>query len=218
MLSLRRIVVMNTTSLYFQEFIQVCVKFGNIDLLVRVTSNTTMMSTNTPAPKNRFSVYTDALKTISKRTGTPLPSLILSFGIVHELTALVPLVGVFYASRTLGFGEAVVNNISPYRAAATGEEGSWIVKWGKEKVREWVEEGDQWAKKVGKKYNMFGYEKQAADAQNSASEPGHRITGDIANAVVAYGITKVGIITMVPAIVNPLDRRCCLPELDCHCI
>jgi len=189
-----------------------------IDLLVRVTSNTTMMSTNTPTPRSRFSVYTDALKTISKRTGTPLPSLILSFGIVHALTALVPLVGIFYASRALGFGEAVVNNISSYRAATVGEEGPWVVRWGKEKVREWVEEGDQWAKRVGKRYSLFGYEKQAVDGQNSVSEHGHRITGDVANAVVAYGMTKVGIATMVPPYLNPLDRHCCLPESDCHCI
>ena len=184
----------------------------DIDLLVRVTSNTTMMSTNTPIPKSRFSVYTDALKTISKRTGAPLPSLILSFGIVHELTALVPLVGIFYASRTLGVGEAVVNNISPYTAAVPVGKGSWVVRWGKEKIREWVEEGDQWAKRVGKRYNMFGYEKQAVDAQNSASKHGHRITGDIANAVVAYGITKVGIVTIVPAHLDPFDRLCCPPE------
>ena len=172
----------------------------------------TMMSTNTPTPRSRFSVYTDALKTISKRTGTPLSSLILSFGIVHELTALVPLVGIFYASRALGVGEAVVNNISPYTAAVPVGKGSWVVRWGKEKVKEWVEEGDQWAKRVGKRYNMFGYEKEVVDAQNSASEHGHRITGDIANAVVAYGITKVGIVTMVRAHLDPLDRRCCLPE------
>lgn len=105
-----------------------------------------------------------------------------------------------------------MNNISPYTAAVPVGKGSWVVRWGKEKVKEWIEEGDQWAKRVGKRYNMFGYEKEVVDAQNSASEHGHRITGDIANAVVAYGITKVGIVTMARAHLDQLDRRCCLPE------
>ena len=183
------------------------------------------MLTNTPAPlapKSRFSAYADALKAISKRTGTPLPSLILSFGIVHELTALIPLVGVFYASRALGIGEAVVTNAvtdsSSSRSAVTGGEESWAVRWGREKAREWVEEGDKWAERVGRRYNVFGYEKKAADSQNPVPEHGHRIVGDVANAVVAYGVTKVGTVIMVLAYLDPWDRHCCLLELEYHCI
>jgi hypothetical protein len=162
------------------------------------------MSSN-PSPKtSRFSSYTNTLKALSKRTGTPLPSLILSFGILHEITAVVPLVGVFYASRALGVGETIVNNVIRDTAPSHSETGSVLhvedgevakaVRWGKEKVRSWVEEGDRWAEKVGRRYGVFGYEKRRPRETQDSSEvmrPGHRIAGDVANAVVAYGVTKV---------------------------
>lgn len=150
-----------------------------------------------PQPKSRFSSYTNALKALSKRTGTPLPSLILSFGIVHELTALIPLVGVFYTSRALGIGEGIIRTVvaDTETNATSGEEGyEGAVRWGKVKVRGWVEEGDKWAERVGRRYGVFGYEKRRPGEEEvySDSESGnrHRIAGDVANAVVAYGVTK----------------------------
>ncbi|KAF9451517.1 hypothetical protein P691DRAFT_663031 [Macrolepiota fuliginosa MF-IS2] len=151
-------------------------------------------------PKGRFAVYTNALKNISARTGTPLPSLILSFGILHELTAVVPLVGVFYASRALGVGEAIVNTVikdtavtSPSIPNDRTEGAHSLVLWGKQKVHGWVEEGDRWAARVGRRYGIFGYEKrrpgEVDDWNDVLAAPGH-IAGDVANAVVAYGVTK----------------------------
>lgn len=151
--------------------------------------------------KGRFAVYTNVLKSISARTGTPLPSLVLSFGILHELTAVIPLVGVFYASRALGVGETIVNVVikdmdttRPTHSNGDADGEQSVVSWGKRKVRGWVEEGDKWAAKVGRRYGMFGYEKrQPGEVDNwddVLAAPGH-IAGDVANAVVAYGITKV---------------------------
>ncbi|KAF7351145.1 hypothetical protein MSAN_01677000 [Mycena sanguinolenta] len=66
-----------------------------------------------------LSRYRDALAAVSARTGTPLSSLVLSFGILHELTAIVPLVGIFYTARTLGVGERVVAS-PPHRKGQLG--------------------------------------------------------------------------------------------------
>ena len=144
-----------------------------------------------PAPKGRFAAYKQTLTAISTRTGAPLPSLILSFGILHELTAIVPVVGIFYGAKALGIGEQVVS------AVIEGEQQEGVQPiWAKQKVRTWVEEGDRWAIRIGRRYGIFGYEKREPgvkdDVEEMAGASGH-LAGDVANAVFAYGVTKVGI-------------------------
>ena len=129
--------------------------------------------------------YKTVLNALSARTGTPLPSLLLSFGVLHEITALVPLVGVFYGARTLGIGEVVIDRI-----VTSNNEDDWF----KGILRRWIEEGDKWASRVGQRYGVFGFEKLSPDsARNGAcqSPVSGRIAGDVANAIVAYGVTKV---------------------------
>ena len=149
--------------------------------------------------KGRFAAYRQTLTAISTRTGTPLPSLILSFGILHELTAVVPLVGIFYGSRALGIGERVVSVIIEDKIQdSTNHETSTDDKsqpsWGKQKLKSWVEEGDRWAIRVGRRYGIFGYEKRMPgtvdDIEEMTGVSGH-IAGDVANAILAYGATKV---------------------------
>jgi hypothetical protein len=130
-------------------------------------------------PSSRLFPYKLALKELSQRTRTPLPSLIVSFGILHELTAIAPLVGVFYASRAAGIGESVVNAIE-------GGESNWV----KDKCREWAGEGEKWAERLGKRYGVFGFEK------GITAEVKGKIAGDVANAVVAYGATKVRLVLL----------------------
>ncbi|THV05143.1 hypothetical protein K435DRAFT_826626 [Dendrothele bispora CBS 962.96] len=133
-----------------------------------------------------FAQYRKALNAISARTGTPLPSLILSFGILHELTAIVPLVGIFYGARTLGIGERVITAV--IQQEPTSEDGS-TVRWMKQQFRAWVEEGEGKVERVGRRYGLFGFEKGAEGAAPESFRTG-RIAGDVANAVVAYGATK----------------------------
>jgi len=153
----------------------------------------------TSQPKGRFAAYRQTLAAIAARTGTPLPSLILSFGILHELTAVVPLVGIFYSSRALGIGERVVSAIiedkrqnSTNYEASTNERSQ--LSWGKQKLKLWVEEGDRWAIRIGRRYGIFGYEKRKPGTVDNVEEmtgvTGH-IAGDVANAILAYGATKV---------------------------
>ncbi|KAE9411605.1 hypothetical protein BT96DRAFT_870348 [Gymnopus androsaceus JB14] len=150
------------------------------------------MSKAPPDDKGSFAPYRNALKALSARTGTPLSSLVLSFGILHELTAVVPLVGVFYAGRTFGVGERIVAAVIAEDDHSTESH----VGWARHKCRQWVQEGEGWAERVGRRYGVFGFEKGkkpdstivSVDAQDVHIQ-GH-IAGDVANAVVAYGVTK----------------------------
>ena len=150
----------------------------------------------------RFAAYKRTLAAISARTGTPLPSLVLSFGILHELTAIVPLVGIFYGARTLGIGERVVSAIIEEQniSSSPTDGGTFASRlelgWAKQKMKTWVEEGDRWAFRIGRRYGVFGFEKRAPEEvddveQAAPGAPGHAIAGDVANAVFAYGMTKV---------------------------
>jgi hypothetical protein len=145
-------------------------------------------------PKSRlmsnghFAAYKNALKALSARTGAPLPSLILSFGILHEITAVVPLVGVFYGARTLGIGEGVINSITNDNPSSTETEVNWL----REMSRNWVLEGDRWAGRVGRRYGIFGFEKQLPGTAGVESpQISSYMAGDVANAIVAYGVMKV---------------------------
>lgn len=138
------------------------------------------------SPPSYFNSYKAALDALSARTRTPLPSLVLAFGALHELTAIVPLVTVFYGSRALGIGERVVSTI----VDNSDTEDNRVRKL----VRNWVEEGDVWAARIGRRYGVFGYERVApgvAEAPNETSQLTNHLAGDVANAIVAYGVTKV---------------------------
>ncbi|KAL1945240.1 hypothetical protein VTO73DRAFT_2091 [Trametes versicolor] len=161
----------------------------------------------TPPKPSRFAPYKEALAALSQRTRTPLPSLALSFAILHELTAIVPVVGFFYGARALGVGEGIVRAIAPPPDAAGAEEsgatsqflGQFRDTWAGARFREWMVEGEVRAERVGRRYGWFGFEKgskaegasvesQVARAETAFSSG--KIAGDVANAVVAYALTK----------------------------
>ena len=151
---------------------------------------------NSPKP-GRFAAYTSALQAVSKRTGTPLSSLVLSFGILHEITAVAPLFVVFYGARTLGAGDRLVKAISEEAASnKIVEDRSTAdpVQWGRRKLSTWMDEGHVWTAKVGTRYGIFGYEKRPPgekfDINTLDRDSGH-IAGDVANAIIAYAVTKV---------------------------
>ncbi|KAJ7647699.1 hypothetical protein FB45DRAFT_822761 [Roridomyces roridus] len=123
--------------------------------------------------------YRDSLTALSARTRTPLSSLVVSFAILHEVTAIVPLVAGFYAARAAGLGERAVAALP-----SASEQDGWALK----KTRGWVADGEDWAARVGRRYGVFGFTKGSkADPTTMVSE---RIAGDVANAVVAYVATK----------------------------
>ncbi|KAJ7287196.1 hypothetical protein C8J57DRAFT_1283163 [Mycena rebaudengoi] len=119
--------------------------------------------------------YREALASLAAKTRTPLSSLVVSFGILHEATALVPLVALFYASRSLGLGERAVAALPPPQSGT----------WASQKLRTWVDDGERWAGRVGSRYGVFGMEKGGKPEPRLGA-----LAGDVANAVVAYAATK----------------------------
>ncbi|KAF9243163.1 hypothetical protein BU15DRAFT_72356 [Melanogaster broomeanus] len=136
-------------------------------------------------PPSRFAPYKNALTALSAKTGTPLPSLIFSFAILHELSAIVPLVGIFFASRGLGVGERVVNQFvhHPHQPGYGG--------WMSGQFTQWLDDGEQWAGRVGRRYGIFGFEKgQPVNPSDDTHRLSGKLAGDVANAVLAYGAVK----------------------------
>ncbi|GAB1525404.1 hypothetical protein RhiTH_008565 [Rhizoctonia solani] len=123
-------------------------------------------STDRPPVSERNRPYVQALQRLSARTGTPLPSLILSFGVLHELTSIIPLAAVFFGARAVGAGDKVAELVPA----------------------EWIQEGEQWAGRVGRRYGLFGFEKTDKGKDDPPAEVA--IVGDVANAVLAYVVVK----------------------------
>ncbi|KZT21484.1 hypothetical protein NEOLEDRAFT_749223 [Neolentinus lepideus HHB14362 ss-1] len=138
--------------------------------------------------------YREALRTLSARTGTALPSLIFSFAVLHEVTAVASLVGIFYGARALGIGDSLIEVAQTTVPHSTGE---WSLEgWMRGQWKTWAIEGEVWVEKVGRRYGFFGFEKGSAmpvtpgDDVEARAQMSGRIAGDVANAIVAYGATK----------------------------
>ena len=138
--------------------------------------------------------YKNALSSLAARTGTPLPSLIVSFAILHEITAIVPLAGIFFGARYFGVGERLIEFVraETHTDAASSDQPS-TTEWARRKVGTWIDEGEVWAEKVGRRYGFFGYPKtpKGVKFEPIERERGPGVAGDVANAVFAYTTTKV---------------------------
>jgi hypothetical protein len=62
--------------------------------------------------------------------------------------------------------------------------------WIRMRFKTWVDEGEGWAGRVGRRYGIWGFEK--GDTSGDVGGRHHPVVGDVANAVLAYGLTKVG--------------------------
>ncbi|CDO72630.1 hypothetical protein BN946_scf184985.g49 [Trametes cinnabarina] len=159
---------------------------------------------STPPKQSKLAPYREALAALSKRTRTPLPSLAVSFAVLHELTAILPIVGFFYGARALGVGENIVRAVARPQGETSQHQDGYFARyrdtWVAERVREWMVEGEVRAERVGRRYGWFGFEKgskmddislEAQTAHAASDLVSGRIAGDVANAVVAYALTKV---------------------------
>ncbi|KAH9833518.1 uncharacterized protein C8Q71DRAFT_188168 [Rhodofomes roseus] len=157
-------------------------------------------------PNGRFAPYKQALNAIAERTRTPLPSLVLSFAVLHELTAIVPLAAFFLAARTLNVGERVIKAFPDHFAGEATSRPPYEVPleeipdfWIRLRRRWWYE-GEQMAERVGRRYGLFGFPKNgaddaspgavAADVAETQESPFKRAAPDILNFSFAYFLTK----------------------------
>lgn len=133
---------------------------------------------------------------ISARTRTPLPSLVLSFAVLHEITAVIPLVGFFFGAKYVGVGDQVVDLVRNRNGAPNPETVATVNPstdgnspgWLNTKMGVYLDEGEKWAGRVGRRYGWWGYEKGASADSVPKSELEGRLAGDVANAVAAYAV------------------------------
>jgi hypothetical protein len=110
----------------------------------------------TPPTASRLAPYKQAPHALSTRTGAHLPFLLLSFAILHEITVVAPLFAIFFGARQLGVSEQLVSSVAVAATSLGGQEEDSMVK---QKSRQWVQEREQWAERVGRRYGMLGFEK-----------------------------------------------------------
>lgn len=62
-----------------------------------------------------------------------------------------------------------------------------------QRVGTWIDEGEVWAERVGRRYGFFGYPKtpKGVKFEPAEGERGPGVAGDVANVVFAYTATKV---------------------------
>lgn len=157
--------------------------------------------------------YAPRLHALAVRTGVPLPSLAIAFLILHELTAIIPLVILFFVFQSLGAGAAFVAYLSglAHKDPESRESDSaW--DW-RGVVGGWVNEGHKRVERVGRRYGILGYRKKGEEDVGDVVEKGKEVVKEahngrdltrrpersagsgagegVANAIAAYVVVKV---------------------------
>ena len=140
-----------------------------------------------PRLPDRWEVYRDTLRKVSLRTGQPLPSLALSFAILHELTAIVPFIGIFFTSRALGIGERVARMLQEHRPRPGDARHGTIEGY----IRDKWEEGGEFGARLGSKYGWFGFEKGKKPTEEQNALMRKQMASDLANVMFTYVSVKV---------------------------
>lgn len=128
-------------------------------------------------------------------------SLIASFLLLHELTAIVPLFIGFVGLRSIGAGEKLIELAIPN--SGNGGESTWAGA----KMEKWVKEGTEQGERIGRRYGVLGYAKESREERelrkslplDSTLEADDvqpttlSIGGDVTNLVAAYVAVKVSL-------------------------
>ncbi|GJN87159.1 hypothetical protein Rhopal_000104-T1 [Rhodotorula paludigena] len=157
------------------------------------------------------------------------PALVASFVVLHELTALVPLVALFALFHALGLGTGLVHWVLEHsedgrdEAAGTRDGGGW-----RDTVRTWLREAEDKTERIGRRYGWFGWDKETPDQRKERREREKergttedrlederlQVGGDVANLAAAYLVVKALIplrilisLRLSPSLANLVVRR-----------
>lgn len=160
-------------------------------------SSSRTFSSSATAARNPITPYITTLR--ARYPSADPPSLIASFLILHELTAIVPLFAGFWVFKAAGVGAGLV----AWAVAEEGEEDGQA-SWSRAKFRQWVVDGEEQAQKIGRRYGAFGIEKESKEQKEERrqrekdgivevgqAQSNYSVGGDVANLVAAYIATKV---------------------------
>lgn len=132
----------------------------------------------------RVRKYLPRLQDLSKRTGVPLPSLAISFLVLHEVTAVLPVIGFYYLFSALGIGFTIIQWLD----RTTGDNGNEDTRGWKGVVKGWYAEAQGKIDRVGKRY---GWWQDSADGTIATATGSSRAGEGVANAISAYVVVKV---------------------------
>ncbi|EPQ30172.1 uncharacterized protein PFL1_02288 [Pseudozyma flocculosa PF-1] len=160
---------------------------------------------------------------MAERNGTDPASMVVAFGLMHELTAIVPLVLLFYLLSALGAGEATLNWLQGGEEKDSGGDGS-VQEAGLVAgyIRAWIDEGMVRAERYGRKMGFFGFDRDGnvegtaaeTDVSDDASKRADELIGSFANAVAAYALVKALLPVRIAAsiaLAGPVARTCIEP-------
>ncbi|SPO46595.1 related to mitochondrial seryl-tRNA synthetases [Moesziomyces antarcticus] len=137
-------------------------------------------------PRSRLQRALMRVRSIAKRNGTDAPTMVASFLILHELTALVPLVVLFYVFGALGVGTAVLQWLLG-DSEPSAEDESMAAR-----LRAWARRKEERFERYCRKNGYLGFEKQDAETMEQAQKVGDtsRVAASFANMVAAYILVK----------------------------
>jgi len=104
-------------------------------------------------------------------------SLIGAFVILHEVTAVLPVIGFFY--------------LFEYTDLALGQRLVERFQHSKGTIHDWLQAAERKAERVGRRYGYFGYEKSSATSEEQADAAVINATSTVTNAVASYLLVKV---------------------------
>lgn len=174
-------------------------------------------SFHTESKDGRLKRAIASVRALAHRQGTDAPTMVVAFLVLHELTAILPIVILFYLFALFGVGEAIVRwfqeATEPERLGATST-SSKLVAW-RQWCGEWLQEGIDRAERFGRRKGYFGFSKgeTASEASNS-HDTATVLAGSFANAVAAYAVVKALFplrIAASVALAGPFARVCFEP-------
>ncbi|WVR04341.1 hypothetical protein IAU60_001342 [Kwoniella sp. DSM 27419] len=160
-------------------------------------SKTAVRHADPPGKPTLLNRYSSRLSALSARTGVPLPSLGLSFMVLHEVTAVVPVVAFYWIFAYLGTGASLVawimdvaqeqrerereaegDQVSHEGAPGSPAEMGAAVKGTTNRadwdwriwVKDWYEEGEKRVGRVGRRYGILGYDKRPAGSTEAEAQ------------------------------------------------
>jgi seryl-tRNA synthetase len=140
-------------------------------------------------PSNRKTAI-EKVRKMAQSSGTDPASMVASFFILHELTAILPLVLIFYLLQATDMGDQVMSWLLEV-SDTSGEEERGARAWLREKIKE----GAVRAEKYGRRKGYFGFEESTSNDIHTTTESQTELSpaslaGTFANVVAAYAITK----------------------------
>lgn len=160
-----------------------------------ITQNLAAVRSSEEAKSNAsspFQAAIDRVRAAARRSGSDPASMVASFLLLHEITAIVPLLLMFYAFYFLGAGESIVSWLQDASEDDNPKtESAGFVRRLQASARQYVQEGIQRAEKFGRRKGYFGFEQGSEISTEQSASVEVLVVGTFANAVAAYAVVKL---------------------------